>query len=92
MAERKTAEEKLQELEKKMEQLQAQKKAITAKLNKEKRAERTRRLIQLGALSEKYFACTDIQPEEYEKLLQRFVEIDAIKAIVSKKENSVVGE
>ena len=54
MAERKTPEQKLEELEKKMEQLKAQKKAIQAKQSKLERAQRTRRLIENGALAEKY--------------------------------------
>lgn len=83
MAERKTSEQKLQELEKKMEQLKAQKQAIIAKENKQKRAERTRRLIQIGALSEKYFNCADIQPEDYEKLLQSIVAIQEVKNTIS---------
>lgn len=40
---------------------------------KERRA-RVTRLIQIGALSEKYFNCPDIAPEDYEKLLKRFLE------------------
>ena len=40
MAERKTPEQKLQELEKKMEQLKAQKKAIQAKQSKLERAQK----------------------------------------------------
>ena len=57
MAERKTPEQKLEELEKKMEQLKAQKKAIQAKQSKLERAQRTRRLIENGALAEKYLRC-----------------------------------
>lgn len=49
MAERKTPEQKLQELEKKMEQLKAQKRAIQARQNKAERTARTHRLIEIGA-------------------------------------------
>ena len=49
MATRKTNEEKLQELEQKMEQLKAQKRAIQARQNKAERAARTHRLIEIGA-------------------------------------------
>lgn len=52
MAERKTPEQQLEILEKKMEQLKAQKKAIQTKQNKIERAQRTRRLIENGALAE----------------------------------------
>lgn len=85
MAERKTTEEKLQELEKKMEQLKAQKQAIIAKENKKKRALRTHRLIENGALTEKYFNRPDISPEELEKLLQEIVKIEQVKALIEVK-------
>lgn len=94
MAERKTKtpNEKLQELEKKIEQMQAQKKAIIAKEKKAERAARTRRLIQIGALSEKYFNCADIEPEAYEKLISQLVELPPVKTIISNPETSDTGE
>lgn len=46
---RKTDEEKLQELNKKMEQLQNQKKALLARQKNEERKARTKRLIEIGA-------------------------------------------
>lgn len=82
---RKTPEEKVQELEKKIEQMQAQKKALIAKENKIKRAARTRRLIQIGALSEKYFNCADIEPEAYEKLISEIVKIEQVQSLTSSK-------
>lgn len=87
MAERtkKTAEEKIQELEQKIEQMKAQKKAIMEKENKIKRAARTRRLIQIGALSEKYFSCVEIEPEAYEKLIAQIVKIEQVQSLISSK-------
>lgn len=87
MSERKTPEQKLQELENKMEQLKAQKKAIQAKQSKLERAQRTRRLIENGALAEKYFRCEKVEPADFEKLLQKLVEIDAVKTILNGKAN-----
>ena len=49
MAERKTNEQKLEELEKKMEQLKAQRKAIIAREKAAERKARTKRLIEIGA-------------------------------------------
>lgn len=86
MATRKTPEEKLLELEKKQEQIKAQKKAIQSKIGKAERAQRTRRLIENGALAEKYFNCEKIEPADFEKLLQRLVQIEQIKSIVSVKQ------
>ena len=85
MATRKTPEEKLLELEKKQEQIKAQKKAIQSKISKTERAQRTRRLIENGALAEKYFNCEKIEPADFEKLLQQLVQIEQVKSIVSVK-------
>jgi multidrug resistance efflux pump len=82
MAERKTAEQRKEELERKIEQLQAQKKEIQAKINKERRAQRTRRLIQNGALAEKYLSCEDMSPEEFEKMLADLVKIEQVKKLI----------
>lgn len=86
MAERKTAEQKKAELEKKIEQLQAQKKMVQAQINKEKRALRTRRLIQNGALAEKYLACEYIAPEEFEKVLAEIVKIEQVKKLIGDRQ------
>jgi hypothetical protein len=80
---RKTPEEKLLELEKKQEQLKAQKKAIQSKISKAERAQRTRRLIENGALAEKYLNCEKIAPADFEKLLQQLVRIEQVKSLVS---------
>ena len=87
MAERKTAQQKKEEIEKKIEQLQAQKKAVQAQINKEKRAQRTRRLIQNGALAEKYLGCEDMAPEEFEKVLAEVVKISEVKKLIGDREN-----
>ena len=85
---RKTNEEKIDDLNRKLEQLKAQKREIVARENKAKRAARTRRLIQIGAISEKYFACEDIEPEQYEALLNELVKIEAVKVFISKSEKN----
>lgn len=86
MAERKTNEQKLAELEKKLEQLKAQKKAIQAKQSKIERAQRTRRLIQNGALAEKYLNAENMSPEDFEKLLSSLAALDSVKAVIRKGE------
>lgn len=86
MAERKTNEQKLAELEKKLEQLKAQKKAIQAKQSKIERAQRTRRLIQNGALAEKYLNAENMSPEDFEKLLSSLAALDSVKAVICKGE------
>ena len=53
MATRST-EERLAELDRKMDNIKAQKRALQARANKEERAKRNHRLIQIGAEVEKY--------------------------------------
>lgn len=52
---RKSDEEKLRELEEKMEQIKAQKQQVESRLKEKERKERTRRLIQVGAIFENHF-------------------------------------
>ena len=40
------------------------------------------RLIQLGALAEKYLHCTNIEPEDFEKLLKQIVETKDVNMIL----------
>ena len=81
MSERKTPQQKKEELEKKIERLQAQKKAVQAQINKERRAARTRRLIQNGALAEKYLSC-----EEFEKFLAELVKLEQVKKLIGDRQ------
>lgn len=58
---RKTDEERLQDMEKKIEQMKAKKQQVASRVKEKERKERTRRLIQVGAIFEKYF---DIEGEK----------------------------
>jgi len=82
MAERKTDEQKLQELQKKMEQLKEQEKAIKARANEKERKARNHRLIQNGALAEKYLQAENILPADFENILNRLVKIEQVKSII----------
>ena len=62
-------EKRLEKIREKLSQIKAQEKSILAKDKKRQRKERPRRLIQIGALSEKYFDCKDIEPKDFEKML-----------------------
>jgi hypothetical protein len=65
---------RLEKLEQRISQLEAQKKAILAREKEKARKERTRRLIQIGALSLKYYGLPDeITPQEYERFARRVV-------------------
>jgi hypothetical protein len=70
---------RLEKLEKQKRHIDEQIKAIQAKNKEKERKNRTRRLIQIGALSEKYFDCVGIEPAEYEEFLKWIVQISAVK-------------
>jgi len=70
-----------------MAQLKAQKQAILAREKQIDRKKRNHRLIQFGALSEKYFDCKDIEPQEFELLLKTIVSISSVKEILNEKTN-----
>ncbi|MEH7430240.1 hypothetical protein V7151_27105 [Priestia megaterium] len=67
---RKTDEEKLKELELKMEQIKARKQQVEARLKEKERKARTKRLIEVGAIFEKYFEIEG--QEEAEKIAMAF--------------------
>lgn len=73
---RKTDEERLKELEEKIEQAKAKKQQIKSRLSQKARKERTRRLIQIGAIFEGYFVGKDneLPPEQAEKIAYRSAE------------------
>ncbi|WP_456275076.1 hypothetical protein [Bacillus sp. AK031] len=95
---RKTDEERLRELEEKMEKIKAKKQQVASRLQQKERKERTRRLIQVGAIFEKYF---DIVGEDQaekvaygmkgavDKHKEKLLNIDVEK---SKKEKEIVYE
>lgn len=95
---RKSDAERLQELEEKMEQIKARKQQVASRIQAKERKERTRRLIQVGAIFEKYF---DIVGEDQaEKIaygmkdaVQKHKEkLKTIDVEKSKKENRIVYE
>ncbi|MFT9601094.1 hypothetical protein [Mesobacillus sp.] len=63
---RKTDEERLQELEDKIKQIEEKKRLVKARLSQKERKARTKRLIEVGAVFEKYFGIEG--PEEAEKV------------------------
>lgn len=95
---RKTDEERIQELENKMEKIKARKQQIASRIQQKERKQRTRRLIQVGAIFEKYFGIVGEDQAEkiaygmkdaIEKHRDKLLSIDVEK---SKKENKIVYE
>jgi hypothetical protein len=71
---------RLARLEQKKAQIEQQIKAIHARENEKVRRERTRRLIQIGALALKYLNCPqESEPQEFETFLKQFVEQPEVK-------------
>lgn len=65
---------RLEKLEHKKAQLEQQIKAIQTRENEKVRRERTRRLIQIGAIACKYLQCPDdISPADFEARMKRVV-------------------
>lgn len=84
---RKSEKERLLEVEQKIEQLRAQKQQLETRVKEKERKERTRRLIQIGAVFEKWW---DVQtPEEAEALIEDMaaqgLDPDKVKNIVRKR-------
>lgn len=89
MANRRTGEERLLEIDEKLKQLQAQKQSLMKREQEKSRKERTRRLIQLGALAEKYFDCVNIEPSKFENLLKNIINADQVKLIMSQTNSNI---
>jgi len=65
----------LDSVRKQMTQLKAREKTILARSKEKERKQRTRRLIQNGALAEKYLECENLAPTEFEERLKEISKI-----------------
>ncbi|MEB8615820.1 DUF3847 domain-containing protein [Bacillus cereus] len=81
---RKSEQERLHEVEQKIEQLRAQKQQLETRVKEKERKERTRRLIQIGAVFEKWW---DVQtPDEAEWMIKAMkTDPDMIKDGIRKR-------
>jgi len=68
-------EKQLESIRKRKTQLQRQEQAIINHDKTRQRKQRTRRLIQNGALAEKYLQCEGMEPAELEKVLKKVLGI-----------------
>ena len=75
-------EKRLQSIREKMAQMKNQERMIINRERAKQRKAQTRRLIQNGALAEKYLCCDGIQPNEFENLLKRIAETQEVKIIL----------
>ena len=70
--------EKIKSLDKRIEQLERQKQSIANREKERERKHRARRLIQNGALAERYLRCEGITPEAFENRLKKLVELSGV--------------
>lgn len=66
-----TAEERLKAIEEKQKKLQAQKNAIISREREKERKQRTRRLIEKGAVLESVFDCENLSVEDTKIFLEK---------------------
>ena len=83
MAERKSEQERIKQIDQQLAELKAKRRALAVMAAKKERAARTRRLIQIRALSEKYLDCYNISVENYEILISRIVNLPAVKELLN---------
>jgi len=75
--------QRLERISEKMEHMKAQRQDILAREKKRQRKQRTRRLIQIGALSEKYFDVKDIHPAQFERFIKALIDAQGAKAVIA---------
>ena len=64
---------RLEKIKDKIAHMKAQQNTILARDRERQRKARTRRLIQNGALAEKYLQCENMEPQEFEKVLKNLI-------------------
>lgn len=85
--------DKIQLLENKIKELQNQKKALLKKEKEEERKVRTKRLIERGALIEKYFSLSDdFSNENFKSLLDIFINDVSFVDYLEKAKNIVINK
>jgi TolA-binding protein len=70
--------EQIEKLQEKIQQLKNQKQMISNREKEKLRKQRTRRLIQNGALAEQYLRCEEIIPDAFEIVLKELVNLPGV--------------
>jgi len=68
-------EKRLQNIREKIATMKKQEQAVVARIKEKERKLRTRRLIQNGALAEKYLDCENLAPMQFEERLKEISKI-----------------
>lgn len=84
--------ERLKKIDERMSRLKAQKQAILNREKEKERKERTRRLIQNGALAEQYLQCNNLDTSSFEAFLSLLVKTPEFENIVLKCKDEIPEE
>lgn len=80
---RKTPEEQLQEAKLKLQQQKNRVASLKNRAKTEERKKRTKRLIEVGALTTKYFSGDDLlEPDTAKSILDKICALDSVRAIL----------
>ena len=63
--------DQIKKIDEQIEQLKNRKRAVLAREREKERKARTRRLIQIGAIAEKYMNCEGVSPEGFEERIKQ---------------------
>ena len=80
---------RLENIQQKIAQMRAQENTIISIEKKRRRKEKTRRIIQIGTLTEKLLKCEDISLPQVEKILQQIFDVAGITEYVEDLKKSL---
>lgn len=84
--------DRLKNIDERMSQLKAQRQAILNREKEKERKDRTRRLIQNGALAEQYLQCNSMDPSSFEALLSLLTKTLDFNNTISKCKDEISNE
>lgn len=73
----------LQKIRGKIAEMKVREQTLVQRDKERQRKERTRRLIQNGALAEKYLNCEGMEPLEFEEMLRKLVNLPTVQKDVN---------
>jgi len=76
--------QRLQKIRDKISEMKAREQTIITRDKQRTRKTRTRRLIQNGALAEKYLHCENMEPSQFENVLKRLTAKEEVKIFLKR--------
>ena len=87
-----TESERIKKIDEKMSQLKAQRQAILNREKEKERKQRTRRLIQNGALAEQYLQCENMDTPQFEAFLSLLANVPGMADNITKCKDGIQDE